>query len=132
MIRVEFSNLTFGLEADIERVPNVKFIPLASSVLRNAIAERPILFGHFNKIDEHVLWSNARVLTQQLHNPPEQQLLLLYGPGIVRGDLDVNQVIAPIDCEIRRAVAEIHGVMLSNCHELIVFRHIERFMHRAV
>ena len=28
MIRVEFSNLTFGLEADIERVPNVKFIPL--------------------------------------------------------------------------------------------------------
>ena len=27
MILVEFSNLTFGLEADIERVPNVKFIP---------------------------------------------------------------------------------------------------------
>ncbi|PXW60029.1 hypothetical protein C7450_10480 [Chelatococcus asaccharovorans] len=29
MIRVEFSSLTFGLEADIERVPNVKFIPRA-------------------------------------------------------------------------------------------------------
>ena len=29
MIRVEFSNLTFGLEADIEPVPNVKSIPLA-------------------------------------------------------------------------------------------------------
>ena len=29
MILVEFSNLTFGLEADIEQVPNVKFIPRA-------------------------------------------------------------------------------------------------------
>ena len=28
MIRVEFPNLTFGLEVDIERVPNAKFIPL--------------------------------------------------------------------------------------------------------
>ncbi|CAH1673532.1 conserved hypothetical protein [Chelatococcus asaccharovorans] len=27
MILVEFPNLTFGLEADIERVPNAKFIP---------------------------------------------------------------------------------------------------------
>ena len=28
MILVEFSNMTFRLDADIERVPNVKFIPL--------------------------------------------------------------------------------------------------------
>ena len=27
MIRVEFSNVACGIEADIERVPNVKFIP---------------------------------------------------------------------------------------------------------
>ncbi|PXW64565.1 hypothetical protein C7450_101321 [Chelatococcus asaccharovorans] len=31
MIRVEFSNLTFGLETDIERVPNVKSIPRAKT-----------------------------------------------------------------------------------------------------
>ena len=33
MIRVEFPNLTFGLEVDIGRVPNVKFIPLADRYL---------------------------------------------------------------------------------------------------
>ena len=38
MILVEFSNLTFGLEADIEQVPNVKFIPLGG--VRHTHADR--------------------------------------------------------------------------------------------
>ena len=33
MIRVEFPNLTCGLDADIEQVPNVEFIPLEISIL---------------------------------------------------------------------------------------------------
>ncbi|CAH1671238.1 hypothetical protein CHELA40_13540 [Chelatococcus asaccharovorans] len=40
MIRVEFSNWTFGLEADIERVPKVKFTPLGSRFRRNGPQDR--------------------------------------------------------------------------------------------
>ena len=37
-IVVEFSNLTFGLETDITRIPNVKFIPLDGS---NSVCDMP-------------------------------------------------------------------------------------------
>ena len=39
-----------------------------SGVLRQAVAERPVLFHDLDNVDKHILWSNARVLAKQLRS----------------------------------------------------------------
>ncbi|CAH1651928.1 hypothetical protein CHELA40_50528 [Chelatococcus asaccharovorans] len=56
MIRVEFSNLTFDLEADIERGPNVKFIPL------NRYRLSPVLSPSSGMLSDHLCARNTLML----------------------------------------------------------------------
>jgi hypothetical protein len=44
--------------------------------LREAVADRPVLFRGLKNIHEHVLRPDARVFAEQLRGPPEQRFLL--------------------------------------------------------
>src|SRR5882757_4366418 len=103
-----------------------------SSELREAVAEGPILFRGLENVHEHVLWADAGAFAEQFRDPPEQRFLLFQGAGVEHGDLNEYEIVAPGDAKIRRAVAEIRGVMLTDGHELVVFGHVQRFAHRAV
>jgi hypothetical protein len=105
---------------------------VASSVLREAVAERPILFRDLDKVHEHVLRPDAGAFLEQLRDPPEQSFFLFQGAGVVRGDLDQHEIVAPVDAKIRRAVTKVRSVMLRDGHELVVFGHVERFALCAV
>ena len=104
---------------------------IASSVLRDAVAEVPILFRGVIDVHKHVLRPNAGAFAEQLHDPPAQRFLLFQGAGIEHGDLDVHEIGAPGDA-VGITVAEVRRVMLRDGHELVVFGHVQRFAHRAV
>jgi hypothetical protein len=96
----------------------------ASSELREAVAEGPILFRGLEHVHEHVLWPDAGAFPKQLREPPEQRFLLFHGAGVEHGDLNIHQIVAPGDAKIRRAVAEVRGAMFRDSHELVVFGHV--------
>jgi len=50
--------------------------PSGSSKLREAAADRPILFRCVENVHEHVLRPDAGALTEQLRDPPKQRFLL--------------------------------------------------------
>jgi hypothetical protein len=56
---------------------------------------------------------------------------LFHGAGVEHGDLDIHEIVAPVDAKAF-AVAEVRGVMVGDAHELVVFGHVERFAHRPV
>jgi coproporphyrinogen III oxidase len=65
--------------------------------LREAVAEGPILFRDLYKAHEHVLRPDAGAFAEQLRDPPKQRFLLFHGAGVVRGDLDQHEIVAPGD-----------------------------------
>src|SRR6516164_1645929 len=73
---------------------------LASGESREAVAHRPILFRGLENVHEHVLRAEAGAVAEQLREPPEQRLLLFYGTGAEYGDLDKQEIVAPVDAEI--------------------------------
>ena len=102
-----------------------QFAHVASGELREAVADRPILFRGLENVHEHVLRPDAGVFAEQLRGPPEQRFLLFRGAGVEHGDLDVHDIFAPADAIAGRAVAEVRSVMLRDGHELVVFGHIQ-------
>src|SRR5882724_1486798 len=73
-----------------------------SGVLRFAVAERPVLLLHLDQIDENVLAPQAGTGRKTLGDALEQLLLLLEGAGVIRGDLDEDQVARIGNSEIAR------------------------------
>jgi hypothetical protein len=121
-----------ALQARYSDVAGRKFTPIASSELREAVADRPVLFRGLKNVHEHVLRPDAGIFAEQLRGAPEQRFLLSGGAGVEHGDLDVHDIFAPADSIAGRAVAEVRSVMLGDGHELVVFGHIQRVAHRAV
>jgi hypothetical protein len=70
---------------------------ISSSELREAVADRPILFCGIENGHEHVLRTNTGAFAKQVGDPAEQRFLLFYGAGAKDGDLDVDDIGAPSD-----------------------------------
>ena len=104
---------------------------VASSKLRETVADGPVLFRGGENGHEPVLPPDAGIFAEQLRDPPEQRFFLFRGAGVEHGDLDIHEIIAPGDAK-GIAVAKVRGVMLGDDHELVVFGHVERFAHRPV
>ena len=54
----------------------------ASSKLREAVADGPILLRGVENVHEHVLRPDAGAFAEQLRGPPEQRFLLFHGAGV--------------------------------------------------
>src|SRR5262249_45147700 len=104
---------------------------IASSKLREAVADGPILFRGLQNVHEHILRPDAGAFAEQLRGSAEQRLFLLHGAGAEHGDLDEHEIVAAGDAK-GSAVAEVRSIMLRDGHELVAFRYAERFAHRAV
>src|SRR5215468_8333169 len=72
--------------------------------LRDAAAERPILFLDFDEVDEHVLASLLRVLRRVVHDACKQRLVLIDDAGVTgsaRGCPSTDaKVTAPSSCSV--------------------------------
>src|SRR6516225_5388189 len=73
---------------------------IASSELREAVAHGPILFRGLENVHKHILRADAGAVAEQLREPPEQRLLLFCGTGVEYGDLDKQEIVAPVDAKI--------------------------------
>src|SRR5262245_8461613 len=73
---------------------------LALGILRGAIAEGPVLLGHLDQIDEHVLRTQAWVAGKPIDDALVQRLLLLDAAGVADGELDDHEIVAPLDAEV--------------------------------
>ena len=96
------------------------------------MAEGPVLLGHLDDVDEHVLGPQAWALAQQLRGARKQCLFLLQAARVVGGDLDEHHVVAAGHAQVRGAVAEVGGVVLGDGHELVVLGHVEGLAQGAV
>src|SRR5262249_49699979 len=104
---------------------------IASNELREAKADRPILFRGVQNVHEYVLWPDAGTSAEQVRDPPEQRLFLFRGAGAEHGDLDKHKIVTASDAK-SGAVAEVRSVMLADGHELVAFGYVERFAHCGV
>ena len=75
-------------------------------------------------IHEHVLRPDAGVFAEQFRGPPVQRFLLFDGAGVEHGDLDVDDILGPVDAIAGRAGAEVRRLMFGHRHELVVQRHV--------
>jgi Helix-hairpin-helix domain len=57
------------------------------------VAERPVLLGDFDEIDEDVFRSHARLLLQQLRRPPVKSAFLVHRPPGVERDLNEYNIV---------------------------------------
>jgi len=87
---------------------------MASSELREAVADGPILFRGFENIYKHVLRADARAFAKKFRDPPEQRFLLFHGAGVEHSDLDVHDIGASGDA-VGIAIAEVRCVRGLGC-----------------
>ncbi|ALC06604.1 hypothetical protein CDES_11170 [Corynebacterium deserti GIMN1.010] len=57
-------------------------------VLRNSSAERPVLFGHFHKVDKEILGADPNLFVEITSEGGVKLFLELDGPASVAGDLN--------------------------------------------
>ncbi len=74
--------------------------------------------------NKHILGPDTGTLPQKLGEAFEHRLFLLGGAGVEDGDLDIDQVIAPLDIK-SMAIAEIGRLMFGDGHKLIIQRDVE-------
>src|SRR6476660_4055475 len=99
---------------------------IASSKLREAVADGPILCRGVDNVHENVLRPDAGTFAEQFCDPPKQRFLLFHGAGVEHGDLDEHEIVAPGDAK-GGTIAEVRSVMLTDGHELVAFGYAERF-----
>src|SRR6185295_17300549 len=66
-------------------------------VLRDAVAERPILLLNFEEIDEDVLRPQAGLLREQFDDARKKRFLLIDVARVGDGELDQHQVVGALD-----------------------------------
>src|SRR6202451_4388780 len=106
----------------------------SSGVLRDPIAERPVLTFGLDQADEDVLSTEAEGGSEPVGDRLVKRLLLLDRPALVPGDLDNHQVLGAADVEIVQIEDEILGIVFTDHLKAVVFRHAyadQRFMHDA-
>src|SRR5580658_6933995 len=106
----------------------------SSGVLRDPIAERPVLTFGLDQADEDVLSTEAEGGSEPVGDRLVKRLLLLDRPALVPGDLDNHQVLGAADVEIVQIEDEILGIVFTDHLKAVVFRHADadqRFMHDA-
>src|SRR6185312_11562631 len=94
-------------------------------VVRDTVAERPVLLGHLDQIDEHVLAAQAGVGGEPLDDAPVERLLLLFAAGVAHRQLDDHKIVAARDAEIVRGTVEVLVAVLGHEHEAVVLGHVE-------
>jgi hypothetical protein len=72
----------------------------SDGVLRNAVAERPVLFLHFHQIDENIFHAHGQLRVEVFDDGFVEQLFLLQGSAFAQGDLDDHQVVGAPDTQV--------------------------------
>src|SRR6202020_1747008 len=106
----------------------------SSGVLRDPIAERPVLFLDFDEHNKDVLTTEAECGREPVGDRLVKRLLLLDRPALVPGDLDNHQVLGAADVEIVRIEDEILRIVLTDHLKAVILRHADadqRFMYDA-
>src|SRR5580704_10117119 len=91
--------------------PRLEAAPRRSCILCDAVAKRPILLRHFQKIHEDVFGPDAGVLGQKLGDAREESLLFVGPPRVVDGDLNDHEIIVAGDPQIIFAIEKIAFVV---------------------
>src|ERR1700733_10519975 len=94
-------------------------------VLRDAVAERPVLFLHLDEVDEDVLGPQSDGGLQAVGDSFEKRLLLLDRAAFVPGNLDHHQVVGAVDAEIVGVVQKVIGVVLVDDLKAVLWRHAD-------
>src|SRR6266852_4291208 len=97
--------------------------PFLSDVLRNAVAEGPVLLLHFHQVDEHVLDSNIELGIQALGDAFVEGLLALHTAALGERDLNDDDPVAPPNAEIAGVVDERALIVLGDDLKAVVPRH---------
>jgi microcompartment protein CcmK/EutM len=101
-------------------------------VLGNAIAERPVLLGHLDQVDEDVLLAQTEAHIQSVGDGFVEGALLFHGPAAAQRHLDQHAVGRSMDAEIVRITNQVVSVVLGNDLEPIVVRHVDGGAHGLV
>lgn len=96
-----------------------------SRILRDAVAEGPVLLRNLDQVDEHVLRTQTGVLTQIGDDGAVERLLLRQGARIRDGELQDDEVAAAGDVQIAAAEVEVLRRKLLHLHEQIFLRYVE-------
>src|SRR5262249_56011028 len=100
----------------------------SSGVLRQALAERPILLFHLHQVDEDVVGPQSGVSRQPLGDAGKQPELLRHAAGIADGELDDGQGIGVFVAEVARRVHDLATrCMFADDLKQILLRHVEGF-----
>src|SRR5713101_6095051 len=91
-------------------------------VLGFAVAERPVLPGYFDDVDEEILRSQAGGFCQKLDDAAEKGALLCGLAAGAHGDLHEDDFIRALDAEVLRVVEEILRRIFGDDLEAIVWR----------
>jgi hypothetical protein len=101
-------------------------------ILRDAIAEGPVLLFHFDKIDENVLTPQADSLVQSVGNCFVEGFLYFDCPSLVEGELDDQGVRASLDAKVVRIDEQRVRGMLSDDLEAVILWCVECRDHRFI
>src|SRR5882672_2791653 len=101
-------------------------------VLRDAVAERPVLFRHFDQVYEDVLRVELQLALQIRRYALVKSLLLLERPANAERDLDQHDVGRIADAEITRRDVEFLRRVFGDDLELVILRHVDDVGHRAI
>src|SRR5258708_17143266 len=91
-----------------------------SGVLRDAVAEGPVLLLHLDEIDEDILAPEPDAFVQPIGDRLVEGLLDLDRATFVEGELDDQRVCAAFDAEIGRIDDQDFARVLGNRLEAIV------------
>src|SRR5712671_898665 len=98
----------------------VRLAPCSAHILCHAIAEGPVLLGHFDQVDEHVLAAQADPFVETIHHGLVERLLLLYGAARAEGELDEHAVLRALDPKIVFIGDVVFGRVLGDDLETII------------
>src|SRR5215471_17554204 len=100
--------------------------PRPSSVLRDAVAERPVFLFDLDEVDDDVLAPQADACAEAVGDGLVEGLFGLDGPSVVEGELDDQRVGAALDSQIGRIDDERVARVLRDHLEAVVLGRLER------
>ena len=118
-------------EAGVDVDARVVAASASVRVLGDAAAERPVLLGHLDQRDHHVVDVDADALVQTVGDRPVQGLLHLQGAALVQGDLDDQGRRRPVE-QVVRVHDQVAGGVFGHHDEPVVGRDVGGGHHRLV
>src|SRR6266702_1332734 len=102
------------------------------NVLRHAVSKRPILFLHFDQVDEHIFAPQFQPFMQAIGNGLVEALLCFRSPSRVQRDLDEDAIVCTLDSQVLRVVDQAGLLVFRDDLKLILLRHVQCFNHCAI